>query len=116
MAALLKRENIISDEGTCLIEKNNIDGQALLLLETEDFKEIGIVALGDRVKLKKFISTHRPATASPAAQTDLQSVSTNYYEVNASIFYMKGLQAEDPAITESDDEAVDPLCTVSRAL
>ena len=92
VAALLQKENIISDEGIRLIVKNKIDGQALLLLETEHFKEIGIEALGDRIKLGNFISKHR-TTGTAAAQacvSDLRSVSnftsarTKVIKVNAS--------------------------------
>ena len=62
---LLKRETVISEEGISFIVKNEIDGQALLLLETvEHLEELGV---GDRVRLRAFISK----CWTPAAQTDV---------------------------------------------
>ena len=71
VANLLKREKIISEKGISLIVKNEIDGEELLLLETDvHLKEIGLKAVGDRLKLRAFISKHRTKSVTPAAQTD----------------------------------------------
>ena len=71
VADILKREKIISEKGISLIVENEIDGEALLLLESvEDFKEIGIEKIGDRVKFRNFISKHRTKSVTPAVKTD----------------------------------------------
>ena len=72
VADLLKREKIISEKGISLVMmKNEIDGEALLLLETDvHLKEIGLKAVGDRMKLRAFISKHRTKSVTPAVQTD----------------------------------------------
>lgn len=42
-----------------LLEKNKIDGEALLALEESHYAELGITKLGDVVKLKKLIEELR---------------------------------------------------------
>ena len=65
LVGLLKRETVISEEGISFIVKNEIDGQALLLLETgEHLEELGV---SDRVRLRAFISK----CWTPAAKTDV---------------------------------------------
>ena len=45
------REDVVQ-----LCESNNIDGEALLLLEEDkDFEKLGVTSLGDIVKLRKLI-------------------------------------------------------------
>ena len=72
VADLLIREKILSEKGISFIVENEIDGGALLLLETdEDFKEIGLRRIGDRLKLRAFISKHRTkSVVTPAEQSD----------------------------------------------
>ena len=66
---LLKRETVISEEGISFIVKNEIDGQALLLPETvEHLEELGV---GDRAKLRAFISK----CWTPAAKNDVNPLS-----------------------------------------
>ena len=68
LVGLLRRETAISEEGISFIVKNEIDGQALLLLETvEHLEELGV---GDRAKLLDFISK----CWTPAAQTDVPNL------------------------------------------
>ena len=71
VADLLKREKILNEKGIRLIVENEIDGQALLVCETDEhLKEIGLRGIGDRLKLRAFISKHRTKSVTPAAQTD----------------------------------------------
>ena len=75
VVTLLRSEKIISEKGITLIVENEINGKALLLLDTEDrLKEIGLKALGDRVNLRDFITKHRTKSVTPgpvpAALTD----------------------------------------------
>ena len=65
VADLLKREKILNEKGIRLIVENEIDGET-----DEHLKEIGLRGIGDRLKLRAFISKHRTKSVTPAAQTD----------------------------------------------
>ena len=82
VADLLKREKIISEKGIGLIIENEVDGEALLLLETDkDFEDIGI-KVGDRVKLRRFIAKYKTAEQLPVAtSSNDQSVRDSCYFV-----------------------------------
>ena len=59
VAELLKEEGL-PENVVQLFEKNAVDGEALMMLETdEDMKELGLNKLGDRLKIRKLLSKYR---------------------------------------------------------
>ena len=131
VADLLRREKIISEKGISLIVDNEIDGQTLLLLKTdEDLKEIGIRAVGDKLRVLAFISKHRTKSVTPAAQTDHVSsnilseqqvsiITSNEYDHEIIRIYFfcctKWQEIENPSIIDFEDEdrhhAVSKFCS-----
>ena len=78
VAELLKREKFISENEVGVIVENDIDGEALLLLDMEDSAAIGI-KLGDRLKLQKFIAKHKTAEQPVTTEATEQPVSFMYH-------------------------------------
>ena len=71
------KENVVK-----LFVENEIDGEALLLLEKkEDLNQIGLVKLGNILKFQKFISRLRESSTTedaPALTGPSQTVRTQY--------------------------------------
>ena len=81
VADLLKNEGFKENVVKLFVE-NEIDGEALLLLEKEEhLNRIGLVKLGDIVKFVKFISRLRESSTTedaPALTGPSQTVRTQY--------------------------------------
>ena len=58
----LLRDNGFDEEVTESMRVNKIDGSTLLDLNSQDLKELGIIALGDRKRLEKLKSCDLPKT------------------------------------------------------
>ena len=60
VAELLKKEGFRDDVVQLFVE-NKVDGEALMMLETEEeyMKELGLKNVGDKLKIKKFIKKYK---------------------------------------------------------
>ena len=59
VAELLKKDGFRDDVVQLFVE-NEVDGEALMMLETyEDMKAVGLTKHGDRLKIKKFIQKYQ---------------------------------------------------------
>jgi len=56
------------DDVVQVFRSNKIDGSIFLELTQEDFKELGVVSLGDRKKMERLKSMANPATEPPLAR------------------------------------------------
>ena len=63
----LLKTNGFDDDAVEVFRANKIDGGTLLELNSEDLKELGIVALGDRKKLEKVKNTKSSPPASSSS-------------------------------------------------
>ena len=116
VAELLRREKIISEKGIGVIVDNEVDGEALLLLEDdEDFAEIGI-KLSDTLQLRKFIAKHIKTAEQPVTtEATEQSVSFMYHFYDYYFYdfcFTKPLPENQP-VSESGDEMRVPHSNVS---
>ena len=77
VAEMLKEEGF-PENVVQLFEENAVDGEALMLLETdEDMKELGLHKLGDRLKIRRLLSKYREGANTkevPPADHEKESV------------------------------------------
>ncbi len=80
---LLKTSGL-DDEVVEIFRANKIDGGTLLELNSDDLKELGIVALGDRKRLQKVITAETADIAGTctAASSSKADISTRNCKVN----------------------------------
>lgn len=76
----LLQTNGFDDEVVEIFRTNKIDGSTLLELNSDDLKELGIVALGDRKKLAKVKSAMAAPSPGPNGKTNT-SCSTPTHKV-----------------------------------